>query len=1057
MKSFFIPALESINLANPRLLALTPTSTNVFKTLFNGLLKNAGKEHLVDPELITALTPLLYKFIFEEVYSISAIDFLSKKFDASNLANLENELAQSPTLAKFAQAIISVASFEILDEKGRLQPRLIELFNLSHIVKKVDAVPLAMHFISLYLHRIVIPLLKSTWIFNKSVKQGTLAKVTPKILANQIVISMKRDLHVDNPTKSQTRLLRAIGMVGNNKLASERISSSRMDNLVESMVREICAVPEKKEESSILNALSSIFTVSQSPADYEAEVRIMLRTSYNNDIEEISREMVSFAEAPLNRLVTQMLKVKLNDMKLYGKGLADNFDHHDFVMYLGANPESNDYPIVATDVVTPFPHEITTILATHLHDLMIRKDEGFENSKRLKKFVSRVMLYAYAQVLNEEGEVKEPLRESQIYISNSNGSSKDGIESSLFVSTFIRKLLITVFYEWLSNAIMQNEYNASLYVREDQESPEDQQDTAESHIDLEQADDEVTEELDDEKKSQHDEENGVEEDYSENDEESSSVSQAETENSMAAKLSIIEKKFNAGLSREFLEKIQGFPFNDNNEESIAQFVIPLTITPLGTTTLVDVINEMVNKLELLVQSSNQLAAVLKKFAKDGRPFDPFQAKIEEINEKREKNSRMLTPLRKFKATQEIQSNISAKYAALLTTTTMLLRKPGSLHREFTASKVEAMIVPFANLETTLDEFDKRVEIFNKQVEEATTSAEDLSWSVLTFNSQAVKIQKIEQFCNEMAAYSQGFANQISIKANTAMDHRTYYMKRRDFFPTAIPNSSGWDSDFNQEETQINGSFAMVKGGLQAIKDCCDKLVGAPLAELLKDENSYENLNAQILKTQMEIDRHKIKLFQASDILDSAYSTLHDPIKKAEAIHKEIYGMLRHILRDTSFWKRRVSNIMPGGASFSVGITKYHVPTRAAAMMDTVKQLDYTEINPNEVNIDPDLKIIALLKAYISQKPGWGFWRYNKTIAFYAIVDELITIKSSNLYDLAKMEKIKRQLLDFMRVTCGGPRYTMFQTYQSRVAEKQEEKQSGPISQITAMLSGMVGP
>ena len=711
--------------------------------------------------------------------------------------------------------------------------------------------------------------------------------------------------------------------------------------------------------------------------------------------------------------------------------------------------------------ITPFTQDAVIHLEDNFNQLMLQyvADPDIQHHAVFKKFILTMNLLAYAEVLDENGDVKIDASfiasadnaEAQAFVDNLKVRIQQN--RSELIAAFLRKLLITVNVRWIAQGKFESLLNDGMSAK-----------------------------------------------------------------ALDAMLDNIEHALNAGVSAEVLKSLPTFPLF-GREENIHKFIIPVILSPvkrnnpvlnlaldalatsnsMGLTLLMTSMladkqapaaisqaeveeakeaasmvlstDELIASIQALMPKDpninnadlfNFYAEAISDDEQDKSDFEAIQgllAEFKEIVGPLPKQATTLKDVIKVVITKKLTltkmsddfQKFNDKYkSAFETINTLKLRAERALHvadaiykevhQDFSGST--AFI---RKLRDQYKKLDDLIEIANFTLLSTGLLIKDLKRNgflhsmqifMQTFNQAVSKQQKIidtlplidkafaelqalatdwstskERFhafkniCQETIPFLNRMENEIAEKRANVAQFRHSYLERQAILTGMLPEGSTFD-DLQPKIETMETEYAAISANISALRKRCNDLFAAPIEELQ---------NSDAGDFRVEITQAKNKLLLARQSYSNlgnealAIATRHTAKKdQSQEVLDLIFLKLNMILTESpDFWERRVS-FFGGGVAFvdDQGQTRKG-PTRAVAMMNAAKALPFEQ--------ESDLKLHAILDAFGGARTSLlGLGQSKKTAKFYAIIQSLIAQSKTDFYNVGELKNIDGQISAFMQ-------------------------------------------
>jgi hypothetical protein len=722
---------------------------------------------------------------------------------------------------------------------------------------------------------------------------------------------------------------------------------------------------------------------------------------------------------------------------------------------------------IAADI-TPFTREAVVQLTQDFDQIMLQylRESDIQEQAIFKKFIITMSLLAYAEVLDENGDVKI----DSTYLENSEEPTARAFADDLrdvaqhnrkpLIAVFLRKLLITISVRWVAQGKFETLLNEGmtakaldavldsiehalsagvstevlsslptfpLFNREDnitkfiiplEISPVKNQNPVLS-LALEALS--ISNSLGLtlllssvllEKKVSHT--NAVIEELNDQDEQTESKEAAHaklsTDDLIASIQALVPKPVendNTDLLNFYAEQIPTDEQVNSGiqevQDLLAEFKQLVGPQPKPATTVKEVIKIAITKQLALTKMSDDFQNFNDKYKSSFENINTLQIRAERILQIAEAIYKEVH--KDFSGSTAFVRKLRDQYKSLsdlIEDSNFQLMATGVLIKNLMKNGFLLSMQAFMETVNQITSKQQHIIIQFSQVDNAYTELQALA---ADWNNSKERLHAFRNICNETIPFLDRMESEIAEKRANVAQNRQLYLERRAIHTAMLSEGSTFDDLQNNVEA-METSYAALSANIAALRKRCKDLFEAPIEQLQNSDDGDFRVEIMQAKNKLLTERQQLFVLGNETL---AIATQHTAKKdQTQDVRDSIFLKLNMILTESpEFWERRLS-FFGGGVAFvdNEGATRKG-PTRAVAMMKAAKALPFEQ--------ESDLKLRAILDAFENTKGSLlGLGQSKKTAKFYAIIQSLITLSKTDFYNLAELQNIDGQISAFMQ-------------------------------------------
>ncbi len=603
-----------------------------------------------------------------------------------------------------------------------------------------------------------------------------------------------------------------------------------------------------------------------------------------------------------------------------------------------------------------------------------------------KKFITSLTLFAYAEVLDENGNLKLP------------GSADVNDEMrALFVAAYVRKILITIATRWLANeAYQQDGKKLAATALEDMLTAIEN--TLKQGVDVS-----------DSLKSMQ---GFLGTDLSRF-KMPLNISPPKTDTSLLD-LFADPTEFGQTTANTQNSELGSFYEAESKEDNLKADIDEILrllpgvndFFPQGPaiTTLADIVADARNKQALVDTADEEV----QEFNKNNKPVvDKLYKQTELTREMLNKVGVLVKEVgENFPESGIILKKIRNTYRELSSNMAIINNNYRELIRILSDLKANVFTYSKSTLQIFIDKLKPRKLQITSTIAKVDLNVEELSHQVKAWMTNKDRLQKIKKIGDAVPPDLNKLAVEIHRKKREVATARKKYLQRKHIVMAMQPKDFVWD-DFKKDADVMDNVIDNMSDHMRLVQEKFADICKAPIEEL--QTYSVKSLTSEIERHKLELNDNRAFVLETADTILTTTDDLIEKVDKVQAIHARIFSKFNFILMDnTEFWERRIG-LFGRGTPFIVndGEHREHFfPKRAVAMMHAIKGL-----TPDQ---DPDLKNRAIMEAFFNTTAGWSLGQSKKTSMFYNILESLKKVGNKDFYDEAELTKIDNQLDAFMQ-------------------------------------------
>jgi hypothetical protein len=639
--------------------------------------------------------------------------------------------------------------------------------------------------------------------------------------------------------------------------------------------------------------------------------------------------------------------------------------------------------------VLPFQKSSIEELQSLLHQILMNKDSLQPGSVDFQKFITNLTLFGFAEVLDEEGNVKLA------------GGDIDDETRVLLLSAYLRKTMITITLGWMGNEKYQSEFKAtkthSLALDNTVVAIEaalnkglsrdtllslkgfplyDNQDPSRFMIPL-------------------------------------TISPKKTNSAMMEMLADMAIKDNqAPLGYEnpdltaFLNSgYQDEEFNTQVEEVIR--LMPGLDDFFPREASITTLEEIVEQARLKKAFTQKAVRSVEEFVEENKvQLAKSFAKVED-------SEKMLSAINElvksvganFPQSNGILAKIRDNYRDLAANMSTIKLHYQHMLKITDDIKQNVFSYSVGTLKMLIKKIEDSKQILKTNMEKIGSNIQVIEVEAKAWITNTDRLKGIKDLGDAVNPYLHKLAIEIHRKKREVDYARGEYLKRKHIVMASKGDDFVWD-DFAAEEARMKNIIDNMTSHMQIVREKYSNFCNAPI-EILQSI-SAEKLIIELNYNKEEFEANKKRLMSTADTILNTAHELMGKVDLAEELHDSIFDKLNFLLmKNPAFMEKSRMGILGGGSPFLLkdGDNKQHFyPKRGVAMMEAIQGLDPT--------LDSDLKNKAILEAFLSVTPGFTLLRTQKTIDFYKILEQLKGTQK-DFYHETKLKKINQALESFI--------------------------------------------
>jgi hypothetical protein len=364
-----------------------------------------------DPDVMLELVSTLNSFLCLDSHVVNPV---YHRILTTGHVNLSEQLLNQPTLTELIKKISAIACREILTERGQVNPVLNNTFGLD---KLTSSHKVSESIVQSFATEIIFPVLLNAWLNDNKAQNDLLNLVDRKVFLHKVfssIIDETQDMHL-----------------------ADTLVEIWQDDV---MIKKIMSA----SSSDLIAALQSLENAKQEvTAAFYSELKMSGLAAFDFMTRHIGKQLVTTIAA------------NINDYVIYGKPWASDFNNKDYLMHISImdNDLTSNLPSNLLKPFAPFKAAMIAEMTAYFHHEIIMLTMGapcLEANLNINKFVTKIMLFAYSQLLDAEGNVRTAIL-SQLNYENTAANRQQ------LITDYLRKLLVTILARWMQE--FQAEFN----------------------------------------------------------------------------------------------------------------------------------------------------------------------------------------------------------------------------------------------------------------------------------------------------------------------------------------------------------------------------------------------------------------------------------------------------------------------------------------------------------------------------------------------------------------------------------------------------------------------
>jgi hypothetical protein len=387
-----------------------------------------------NPDLVLQLVTTLNTFLCVDRHVVNPVYYRAQLAEQNNV-NLSEILTNQTTLIKLVNEMTLIACQEILTEHGQINPVLINTLGLENLP---DSKRMREALVQSFVTEMIMPVMQHAWLNDNKAKNDLLNMIDRKTFLHSVFAKVLN-------AKTNACVANAVSAIWEDDAALAILLNAKTTDLLNILV-------QMTTTSMPLPTLDKIFS-----EDYRIPAGAIITEAFFHELKIGGLSAFDFMARHIGKLLITKIAANVNDFAIYGKPWATDFNNKDYLLHLTlSDKKQNDLPCDLSKPFPPFKADVVRQMVAYFHHQIILLTVDVANNPNINKFVTKITLFAFSQLLDANGNIKAEILDQLNY-------ADINYDANQLITAYLRKLMCTVLAEWLQEFNHLNAVPSYLY------------------------------------------------------------------------------------------------------------------------------------------------------------------------------------------------------------------------------------------------------------------------------------------------------------------------------------------------------------------------------------------------------------------------------------------------------------------------------------------------------------------------------------------------------------------------------------------------------------------